>query len=58
MFFLMGSATKTTKPVFSKAEVADRQRFLLEKNLGIQPDQVNQDGYLYDLAVTTPRVWN
>jgi hypothetical protein len=54
----MGSATKTKKPVFSKAEVADRQRFLLEKNLGIQPDQVNQDGYLYDLAVTTPRVWN
>ncbi|MDZ4726159.1 MAG: hypothetical protein SH817_08375 [Leptospira sp.] len=45
----MATATKR-KPekIFTKAEVADRQKDLIQQRLGILPIEVTAHGYYYD----------
>ena len=44
----MALRTKKKETVFTNAEIADRRKELLEKDLGIQPISISEDGYLYD----------
>jgi len=52
-------ATLKRPKVFTLAEVADRQKELLAKTLGISPEGVNEDGYFYngEESVKALRKW-
>lgn len=53
----MAVATKKKKDqVFTKAEIADRMKEVIERKLGLLPDGVTEDGYYYDGKATMDRI--
>ncbi|MDF3823035.1 hypothetical protein P3G55_24290 [Leptospira sp. 96542] len=52
----MATATKKKDQVFTKSEVADRMKDLIEKKLGLLPDGVTEEGYFYDGKTTIERI--
>lgn len=53
----MGTVTKKkSESVFTKAEMADRMKEVIERKLGLLPDGVTEDGYFYDGKATIERI--
>lgn len=44
----MKTAPRKAQKIFTKVQVADRQKLLIQERLGILPIEANEYGYYYD----------